>query len=87
VIARVESTPQSNKVGVLPCNWLAVRIYRACQWTLLMGYGAAMWQGISQSELRSALLVHRVPRQSWEDVSDRVACLVAAARPLLNAKR
>ncbi len=72
---------------MLPCNWLAVRIYRFCQWTLLMGYGAALWQGISQSELRSALLVNRVPRSSWEDVSERVACLVAAARPLLNAKR
>jgi hypothetical protein len=87
VIAKVEGSAACNEVGVLPCNWLAVRLYRSCQWTLVLGQGAVLWQGVPASELRAALLLHRVPRPEWEDTCARVELMVAAARPLLNAKR
>jgi len=55
-------------------------------WALVIGPGAAFWQGISMVEIRAALAVLRVPRSEWEDVLARVQCVVAAARPLLNSK-
>jgi len=55
-------------------------------WALVIGTGAAFWQGISMVEIRAALAVLRVPRSEWEDVLARVQCVVAAARPLLNSK-
>lgn len=84
VIARVEAAPENNEVGVLGCNWLAVAVYRACQWTLTIGPSKAFWQGVAMTELHAALQVLRVPRSQWEDTAWRVQTIVATARLLRN---
>jgi len=48
-------------IVVLPWNAETVRVFRQCQPTILAGFGASAWLGISAVELRAALALERVP--------------------------
>lgn len=80
-------TTGSDTIDVLACNWLAVEVYRLCQWTVCMGAASGFWLGIASQELRAVIELKRVLPDAWDELIDKVRLLVAVARPLLNAKR
>lgn len=69
---------------MLECNWPAVQVYLACQWTLHVGVSAPYWQGIATSEAVAAMHAHRIPAAARADTLRRVQIMVAAARSVLN---
>ncbi len=72
---------------MLACNWTAVEVYRAAQWTLCLGAGGGFWLGISAQELQAVIALKRLPPEGWDELIEKVRLMVAVARPLLNAKR
>lgn len=74
----------AQPIEVLECNWPAVQVYLASQWTLLLGFGASHYHGIATTELMAAMQVVGIPRRAWQDTLNRVRIMVRAARPLLN---
>lgn len=65
VLARLQDTAPPSDIEVLECNWTTVTI-----WTHCIPAYAGMGQrvGIPATEVRTALLVMRVPRAEWPDV-------------------
>ena len=73
-----------DDIEVLECNWPAVQVYLACQWTVGVGMEAVVWFGISAAEILAAMRIQRIARAERADTQRRVRIMVGAARPLLN---
>lgn len=72
---------------MLECNWPAVQVYLASQWTAGVGMESIVWFGIAGVEIESVMRMQRIPRADRADTLSRVRIMVAAARPILNEPR
>ena len=72
-------------IEVLECNWIAVQVYRACQWTIHVGMTTRPYfQGISCAEIMAGMQSECVPRRQWSDTRRRVRIMANAASQVLN---
>lgn len=77
-----------NAIPVLAINWNTVQVFLACQWTLLLGMSGSFFQGISAQEIRSAVILLRIPRSEWPLITTNIgAHMVPSAQAHLNRKR
>jgi hypothetical protein len=85
--ADAEPGDDDSDIEVLECNWPAVQVYLACQWTVGVGMEAIVWFGISAAEILAAMRILQIARADHAATLRRVRIMVGAARPLLNRAR
>lgn len=75
-------------IEVLAPNWNTVEVFRSCTWLAIATLAGVHYDGITATEIRSALLIHRIPRADWSRITRGIQhVMVPAARKNLNAKK
>ncbi len=86
-IAQYRATQEPDQtVEVWKCNWRTVKLYLACQLSWLSGMGGATCVGLSQQEIRSVLLNHRVPAQQRPRIARGLAAMGRVAARCYNSR-
>lgn len=71
---------------MLATNWNTVEIYRSCTWQTAATFGGLVHTGISATEIRAALSLHRLPRGEWIGITRGIQrVMVPIALRHLNA--
>ena len=72
-----------------PEHQQAWECFLACsgsQWRVLMGMGAALYQGLDYGSLETVIRIHQIPRNQQRQVFDQVRILEDEALKHLNTK-
>lgn len=72
---------------IWPDNWIAAQVFLCCQWSRIVGMEKTIFEGIPTQEIVASMLALRVPRRDWPETARGVRVMVAAAMPVLNARK
>lgn len=81
-----EEEEDEQIVYVYPANAAIVRVFLACQITLQIGFGAAVYTGIPRTEISAVCDMLSIPQDERERVLIGVQQLVNAVLPEMNAR-
>ncbi len=67
-----EEPEDKYAIGILPCNWLAYKVFELCVMPLIPSMGTPVKHGISATELRNAMFLKSVKKKMFDDTIMRV---------------